>query len=120
MMAARKRHLTTFLEMLSSRELLATLADGEYHSGEALAQQFGVTRTAIWKQLKQMIDAGIRIESVRGKGYLLDDNIELLDESQIREHLESDAELLIQHIDCGYVIESTNQAAMALGGVVIS
>ena len=100
--------------MLSSRALLTTLADGQYHSGEDLARHFGVSRTAIWKQLKQMTDAGIRIDSVRGKGYMLDDAIELLEEASIREQLESNTGLLVQQINCEYVIGSTNAAALAL------
>lgn len=44
---------------------------GGYVSGQALCSQLGVSRTAIWKAVKQLEEEGCRIEAVRNKGYRL-------------------------------------------------
>ena len=41
----------------------------EYRSGDALAQQFGISRTAIWKTIQGLQAAGYTIESRHGRGY---------------------------------------------------
>ncbi|MCH8500235.1 MAG: biotin--[acetyl-CoA-carboxylase] ligase [Marinobacter sp.] len=56
--------------------LLAKLADGQIHSGESLAAELGVSRTAIWKQLKRAQADGYRIETIKGKGYRLTDQLD--------------------------------------------
>jgi len=66
------------------RQLLALLADGQFHSGDELGQALGVSRAAVWKQLKKLEDLDIPCSSVKGKGYRLQDAIELLDEDEIQ------------------------------------
>ena len=51
--------------------LLRLLADGRFHSGEALARHFGVTRATVWNALRDAEALGLRLYSVRGKGYRL-------------------------------------------------
>ncbi|MDK8466107.1 biotin--[acetyl-CoA-carboxylase] ligase [Marinobacter sp. SS13-12] len=68
---------------MKSRALLGLLADGQVHSGESLAASLGISRTAIWKQIRRAMDKGIRIETIRGKGYRLLTDMDLLDQSQI-------------------------------------
>jgi len=41
----------------------------EYCSGDQLAQQFGISRTAIWKTIQGLQTAGYTIESRHGRGY---------------------------------------------------
>jgi BirA family biotin operon repressor/biotin-[acetyl-CoA-carboxylase] ligase len=72
--------------------LLLLLADGEYHSGEELGDNLGISRAAIWKYIKRINDWGLPLESVKGRGYRLLNPVELLDENKIRSHL-SDAVL---------------------------
>jgi BirA family biotin operon repressor/biotin-[acetyl-CoA-carboxylase] ligase len=68
--------------------LLRRLADGEFHSGQALAEAFGVTRAAIWKQVQALNEVpGIDIQSVRGKGYRLQQTLQLLDHGRISARL---------------------------------
>ena len=45
--------------------LVPLLADGEFHSGQALADALGVSRTAIWKQLNRLQSLGLQVESVK-------------------------------------------------------
>lgn len=67
--------------------LLRCLADGEYHSGEALGRQFGVTRTTVYNALHDTGDFGLTLYSVRGRGYRLARPLQWLDAELIREKL---------------------------------
>ena len=63
--------------------ILNLLADGQFHSGEALAQRFKVTRATIWNAVKHAESLGVEVFSVRGRGYKLPQAIELLDEKLV-------------------------------------
>ena len=61
--------------------ILQLLADGQFHSGEALAQRFKVTRATIWNAVQHAESLGVEVFSVRGRGYKLPQAIELLDKN---------------------------------------
>lgn len=63
--------------------ILQLLADGQFHSGEALAQQFKVTRATIWNAIKHAEALGITVFSVRGRGYKLPQAIDFLDKNAV-------------------------------------
>lgn len=65
------------------RDLLLLLADSQFHSGEELGEALGVTRAAIWKKLKKLETLGIKLHSVKGRGYRLPHEIELLDQAKL-------------------------------------
>lgn len=67
----------------SQRILLQILGDGLCHSGNELGQVLGVTRSAIWKQINQLIDLGIPIIRIAHQGYKLSTPLHLLDENEI-------------------------------------
>ena len=46
-------------------------ADRGYVSGQSLAAQAGVSRSAVWKQIRKLRDYGYGIDSVQGLGYRL-------------------------------------------------
>ena len=53
-------------------ELLKILREAEdYVSGQQLCDHFGVSRTAVWKVIRQLQEEGYRIEAVKNRGYLL-------------------------------------------------
>lgn len=53
-------------------ELLAVLREAkDYVSGQILCDRFGVSRTAVWKAVNQLKNAGYEIEAVQNKGYRL-------------------------------------------------
>jgi len=57
---------------MSIRDSLVRVLDGkpgQEISGEALARQLGVTRTAVWKQMKALKSLGLPLESSRRHGY---------------------------------------------------
>jgi BirA family biotin operon repressor/biotin-[acetyl-CoA-carboxylase] ligase len=72
----------------ASRALLECLADGKFHSGQALAKTLNLSRTAVWQRLKSLRALGIEIQAVAGRGYRLARPLELLDLKQILAALE--------------------------------
>ena len=63
--------------------ILNLLADGQFHSGEALAQRFNVTRATIWNAIQHAESLGVEVFSVRGRGYKLPQAIEFLDKNLV-------------------------------------
>ncbi len=63
--------------------LLDLLSDHRIHSGESLAKQLGVSRTAVWKQIRKVEAEGIEIKTIRGQGYQLVTALDLLDRQKI-------------------------------------
>jgi BirA family transcriptional regulator, biotin operon repressor / biotin---[acetyl-CoA-carboxylase] ligase len=64
--------------------LLRTLADGGWHSGEALARDAGITRAGLSKRLQKLMQWGLEIETQPGRGCHLTQALELLDADLIR------------------------------------
>ena len=92
-------------------EILKTLSDGHFHSGEKLAEKLSVTRAAIWKAIKVMSEKyGVDIHSVRGRGYSLANTFELLNSNDIRKHMHN-AEIL-HGLETHLTIDSTNRYLM--------
>jgi len=54
-----------------NHKILNLLKEDEFVSGEKLAKQLKVSRTAIWKQIKNLQTLGYEIESVKNRGYRL-------------------------------------------------
>ncbi len=63
--------------------VLHVLADGQFHSGETLAQRFKVTRATIWNAVQHAESLGVEIFSVRGRGYKLPQAIDFLDKNEV-------------------------------------
>ena len=63
--------------------ILHLLADGQFHSGEALAQRFKVTRATVWNAIQHAEALGVEVFSVRGRGYKLPQAIELLNKNLV-------------------------------------
>lgn len=104
---------------MSVELLLEQMADGEFHSGEALGELLGVSRTAVWKHLQKLEGLGLYLESVKGKGYRIPGGVELLDAAQIESELSPGARAFIRKLDVMQSVDSTNTKAMneAVSGV---
>jgi BirA family biotin operon repressor/biotin-[acetyl-CoA-carboxylase] ligase len=85
---------------------------GNYVSGEYLARQTGITRAAIWKQIRQLREAGYLIESTPRRGYKLTESTTALYPLEIKAGLGT--EIIGQVIDYQEEIGSTNGRAKAL------
>jgi BirA family biotin operon repressor/biotin-[acetyl-CoA-carboxylase] ligase len=89
------------------------LADGRFHSGEDMARELGVSRSAVWKSLRTVRELGLEVHAVTRKGYRLPRPLELLDERAIRAHLSKEAVRHIASLDVHQTIESTNSLLLA-------
>ncbi|CAA0092838.1 Bifunctional ligase/repressor BirA [Halioglobus japonicus] len=94
---------------MSNTTLLPLLADGDFHSGQELADVIGVSRTAVWKQVNRIAaESGIVIESVKGKGYRIPGGIDLLDANLVRDALNERSRSLLTRLDVLDSVDSTN------------
>ncbi|BAC95933.1 biotin-(acetyl-CoA carboxylase) ligase [Vibrio vulnificus YJ016] len=82
--------------------LLKRLADGQFHSGETLGHELGISRAAISKHINALQDWGVDVYRIQGRGYQLAQPMTLLDEHQLVEQSANSVELIP-------VIDSTNQ-----------
>lgn len=87
-------------------KLVNILSDGEFHSGEQLGTDLGMSRAAINKYMQTLRDWGLDVFTVPGKGYSLPAPIQLLDEQAIAEFLPEGGVTVLP------VVDSTNQYLM--------
>jgi len=97
--------------MSLQHQLLEKLIDGKFHSGEQLASDLGVTRAAIWKNIKILqAEYDLDIHAVTGKGYRFSQSIELLDSKVIMANLPEAC--LRPEVETFLTIDSTNRYLM--------
>ncbi|MDR9438215.1 MAG: biotin--[acetyl-CoA-carboxylase] ligase [Halomonas sp.] len=89
-------------------DLIRLLSDGEFHSGEQLGERLGVSRAAVWKQLRKLESLGIPMEAVKGQGYRLVERLELLDGSTIVAGLSREARLHLTRLFVEESLPSSN------------
>lgn len=65
-------------------------ANGEPISGQQLADDLKISRTAIWKHMKQLEEEGYEFESIRKKGYIMLSTPDTLDPAKITAALETE------------------------------
>ncbi len=90
--------------------ILRLLADGRFHSGEAIAKHFNVTRTTVWTAIQEAQNLGVTVFSVRGRGYKLPDPIVMLDREAILTAI--GAERAWFKLELHDALESTNSYLM--------
>ena len=91
--------------------LLRRLSDGRFHSGEALAREFDLSRSSIFNVLAQAESMGLTIHAVRGRGYRMPDAVEWLDADVVTRRLGTAAgAYAVKVLD---TVDSTNTALMA-------
>ncbi|BAQ10834.1 biotin--[acetyl-CoA-carboxylase] ligase [Bacillus sp. OxB-1] len=77
------------MSSIVKNELLKRLfeAGGEPVSGQEIAEQFGLSRTAIWKYVKELEQEGYEIGTIRKKGYYLIQSPDLVNEANVHNYL---------------------------------
>ncbi|WP_354688800.1 bifunctional biotin--[acetyl-CoA-carboxylase] ligase/biotin operon repressor BirA [Aeromonas sp. 19NY04SH05-1] len=83
--------------------LISLLSDGQFHSGEQLGEQLGISRAAVSKHMAALKGLGLDLFSLTGKGYRLAVPLALYDQAQLQ------ALAPMAPIHCFPVIDSTNQ-----------
>jgi len=92
---------------MTKNDLIKILSNNQeqYLSGEFLAHQLGVSRTAIWKYINSLKNDGYTIDAIRNKGYRLDPQNDILNSEIISQYL---LEPSMFNIECYDVVSSTN------------
>lgn len=98
---------------MKTKVLITRLNDGKVHSGQSLATEFGVSRTAIWKLVRRALKESFDIQTVRGRGYQLVSPVDFLDREIIIKNVGSASS---QPVTLSVVdeIDSTNAEVMRM------
>jgi BirA family biotin operon repressor/biotin-[acetyl-CoA-carboxylase] ligase len=98
--------------MKSKEQILELLIEnkGNYISGEKIAHQLNISRTAVWKTIKEIKNDGHNIKSISKKGYCYIASNDILCSYEIKKNLhKNDYNIIVYK-----TIKSTNQAAKEL------
>lgn len=93
--------------------VFAKLADGEFHSGESLADDLGVSRSAVWKAVRSLRDLGATLHAVRNRGYRLAKPSEPLAGATILEALSPEVRQRVRNLEVVWSIGSTNTTLLS-------
>lgn len=93
-----KEHI---LALLDSRK-------GEYISGEDIAGQLSVTRSAVWKAIKSLQTEGYSIEAVTNKGYSLSTQTDILSAAAVAKYLDARGRQKLR-LEAFKTVASTNE-----------
>jgi len=89
----------TILSLLLSRQ-------GDYLSGEAMSQQLGISRAAVWKAIESLRQEGYVIVSAPNRGYRLESGPDRIREGELAGHLTDCT--IARNLLCLDTIDSTN------------
>lgn len=92
-------------------EVLKTLENkkGCPVSGEAIATELGVSRTAVWKAINSLKKSGYAIETINGKGYVLSMENDKISKEGILAHIKTPMEIYAYE-----EVASTNNTAIGI------
>jgi BirA family biotin operon repressor/biotin-[acetyl-CoA-carboxylase] ligase len=90
--------------------LLQALANGRFVSGQELGNKLNISRAAISKHIKSLMEMGLDIYSVTGKGYKLAEPLNLLNKEQIVNQLHKSGQSC--EVEVHTLIDSTNSYLM--------
>ncbi|MBM3341588.1 MAG: biotin--[acetyl-CoA-carboxylase] ligase [Betaproteobacteria bacterium] len=85
--------------------VLRWLADGEFHSGEALARAVDASRASVWNAVQEIEANGVEVYRIRGRGYRLAQPLSLLDAGALQRWLGESAPFSVEILN---EAESTN------------
>lgn len=89
-------------------QLIKQLATGHFISGQTIGEELGISRAAISKHISGLVEMGIDVFSVTGKGYRLSQPITLLSKEKISVNLDKQAPSVEVHS----LLDSTNSYLM--------
>lgn len=97
-----------------AQALYLALSDRQCHSGEALAQQLGVTRSAVWKAIEVLRELGLTIQARTHHGYELADSPGALCSVTLGKEIDKLESALLPEvvIEVAWSLESTNTALL--------
>jgi BirA family transcriptional regulator, biotin operon repressor / biotin---[acetyl-CoA-carboxylase] ligase len=93
--------------------LLRALASGRAVSGAALGRELGVSRAAVWKAVRRLVDLGLDIEALPGRGYRLARPLTLLDRDGVQAALPAGIAARLGVLEVLAETDSTNARVLA-------
>lgn len=96
------------------KQLLTSLNDGNFHSGSDLGKELNLTRSAVWKLIKQLEKYGIGVEAKTRQGYRITQSLEFLDKEKIVQYLGASHKQYLDKITIFNEIPSTNSYLIEL------
>ena len=109
---------------MKNKILSILLSSKDYVSGQALAEELGVSRQAVWKGVNALKESGYEIASTPNKGYKLVSPPEFLNAEAIKNELHT--EVIGKEVIVLDSVDSTNDYLKELGnngcreGVVVT
>ena len=97
-----------------TQRLVRYLSTTETRSGEAIGNELGCSRTAVWKHVEALRHLGIQVDAVAGQGYLLKEPLELLEQALILDGLNPQIRKQLTGLTIEGSLDSTNSALQRL------
>ena len=91
--------------MQNTQPLIELLSRSKTVSGTALGEALGISRMGVQKRIQQLVENGLPVEAVPGKGYSLRDGVSVLTQAGIEQHL---APGTVSSIEVMQSVASTN------------
>lgn len=96
--------------MMSKRfQLIELLSEGRFCSGVQLAEKLAISRAAVWKHVQALVELGLDVHAVRGRGYQLRSPLQLLDRDRIQRFLSQHTLSRLDAVDIFNSVDSTNE-----------
>jgi len=96
-----------------TQRVFVALADGKLHSGQQLALQLGVTRSAVWKAVGALQDLGLMVNAATRRGYCLRRPLLPLDAALIAARLPAAVSQRVRRGAVCWTLSSTNTTLLA-------
>lgn len=96
--------------MLSAviQHLARQLSASDTQSGQAIADQLGCSRAAVWKHIQTLRSLGIEVDAFAGQGYRLRESLELLEPALIRAQMQQTAQQKLTDLRVEMAVDSTS------------
>jgi BirA family transcriptional regulator, biotin operon repressor / biotin---[acetyl-CoA-carboxylase] ligase len=108
----------------ASFAVLRYLAEGRFHSGTEIGRALGLSRSMLWRAVRELEAHGVSVLAVRGRGYRLAQPFDALDRGAIEHALGRHGALihldLIDECDSTSVLLAQRASAGAASGTVIT
>jgi BirA family biotin operon repressor/biotin-[acetyl-CoA-carboxylase] ligase len=104
-------------EALARGSDTAASGPAPFRSGEHLAVQLAVSRSAVWKAAAQLRELGVEIQALPRQGYRLRRRVSLLHPERLRAQLSAASLATLRGADCRWMTGSTNADLLAQGGL---
>ena len=108
----REKHENPSGKPLVAR-VFAELTDGQFHSGEQLADVLGVSRSAVWKAVESLRELGATLHAVRNRGYRLAKSGEPLEAGRITARLSAGVRTRVRGLEVAWSLDSTNTVLLS-------